>query len=376
MKIAILGLGIVGGGVYKLADEKTGLDVAAILELRPHPELGDLIVKDFDAILGDPEIEIVVETMGGLHPAYEFVSAALKAGKHAVSSNKALVAAYYNELTALARENGVAFRCTAAVGGGIPWLTNLERICRLDKVERIHGIFNGTTNYVLDVMTREGRKFDEVLAEAQKLGYAEADPTADIDGWDIRRKIVISSNIAYGVSISEEDVAMAGIRYITAEDIAAFKEQGLTCKMIATSFPVEGGIAASVEPTLIAAGSPEAAVPNNYNRICVESAALGPVAFFGQGAGRFPTAVNVVQDCIDILAGCRNFYTDKAEPCSVCNDSVERAYYVRSAVPGAFDDIAVGKMGGGVITKPIAVSEMHRRAGAEDFFAALPCGKD
>ncbi|MBQ1280788.1 MAG: hypothetical protein IIY16_00895, partial [Oscillospiraceae bacterium] len=215
-----------------------------------------------------------------------------------------------------------------------------------------------------------------VLAEAQKLGYAEADPTADIDGWDIRRKIVISSNIAYGVSIREEDVAMAGIRYITAEDIAAFKENDLTCKMIATSFPVEGGIAASVEPTLIAAGSPEAAVPNNYNRICVESAALGPVAFFGQGAGRFPTAVNVVQDCLDILAGCRSFYTDKAEPCRVCNDSVERAYYVRSAVPGAFDDIAVGKMGGGVITKPIAVSEMHRRAGAEDFFAALPCGKD
>ena len=373
MKLAILGLGVVGGGVYKLANEKNGLSVKAILELRPHPELGDLIVKDMNDILADPEIDIVAETMGGLHPAFEFVSAAMKAGKHVVTSNKALVAAYYNELTALARENGVAFRCTAAVGGGIPWLVNLERVLRLDRVTGIRGIFNGTTNYILDVMTRQGRGFDEVLAEAQKLGYAEADPTANIDGWDIRRKLVISSNIAYGISVREEDVPMAGIRRITAADIETFTANGLTCKMIAASEMQPEGLSASVEPTLLPAGEPEASIPLNYNRISLTAEALGPISFFGQGAGRFPTAVNVVEDCIDILGGCRKFYNEKAEPCAV-SGSAQRAYYVRTADPARFADVEAAKMGAGLRTKPMAVAEMHSRAGAEDFFAALPEG--
>ena len=371
MKLAILGFGVVGGGVYQLANEKNGLTTKAILERRPSPERGSLTVTDFAKILEDPEIEIVAEAMGGLHPAFEYVSAAMKAGKHVVTSNKALVAAYYNELITLAKEHGVAFRCTAAVGGGIPWLVNLERVARMDAIKEIRGICNGTTNYILDVMTRERRGFDEVLAEAQILGYAEKDPTADIDGWDIRRKLVISANIAFGVSIKEENVPMAGIRHIKAEDIAAFTKHGLTCKMIASAKRSEGRLCASVEPTLLKAGDPEASVPLNFNRISLVAEALGPASFFGQGAGRYPTAVNVVEDCIDIRNGCRSFYADKADPCEI-DGSALRAYYVRAAKPADFADVKAGEMGAGILTKPMPVAEMHRRAGAEDFFAALP----
>ena len=240
MKIALLGFGVVGGGVWEMLKGRSDLEITAVLTRRERPELGDKAVYSIDAIVNDPSIELVVEVMGGLSPAYEYVSAALKAGKHVVTANKALVAAYYKELTALAKENGVALRCTAAVGGGIPWLTSLERVCRLDKVLAISGILNGTTNYILDVMTREGKDFADVLSAAQELGYAEADPTADIDGWDIRRKLVISANIAFGISVQEEAIPMAGIRGITAEDIQAFTEAGLVCRMIASA-AAQGG---------------------------------------------------------------------------------------------------------------------------------------
>lgn len=372
MKIALLGYGVVGGGVWELLKNDSRLSVKSVLVRRSRPELGTAAVSDFQEILNDPEIEIVAEVMGGLHPAFEYVSAALKAGKHVVTANKALIAAYYNELTALAKESGVALRCTAAVGGGIPWLTNLERVCRLDQVETVSGILNGTTNYILDCMTRQGRDFAEVLKEAQELGYAEADPTADIDGWDIRRKLVISTNIAFGVSVKEEDIPMAGIRGISAADIAAFQENGLVCRMIASSEPAAGGVSAVVEPMLLDASAPEAAVPLNYNRISLTAAKLGPVSFFGQGAGRFPTGSNVVQDCIDIYEGCRCFYSDKAEPTAVANEQVLRSYYLRTDKPELFSDITVGSMGPGLITKPVSVSALYERAADCKFLASLP----
>ena len=193
MVIGLLGFGTVGGGVYKLADARTDMTVKYVLDLRQIPELGDKLVHDFAAIVNDPEVDTVVEVLGGLHPSYEFVTAALRAGKNVVTANKYLVCHYFTELTALAKECGVALRCTAAAGGGIPWLYNLERAKRLDTITSVSGIMNGTTNYIMDTMLHNPVSFESVLKEAQALGYAEADPSADIDGWDIQRKLIISA---------------------------------------------------------------------------------------------------------------------------------------------------------------------------------------
>ena len=176
MNIALLGCGVVGGGVLEIADKRADMAVKYVLVRRDKPELGEKAVKDINIILNDKEVDTVVEVMGGLSPAFEYVAAAMKAGKNVVTANKHLVAHYYKELVSLAAECGVAFRCTPAVGGGIPWLVNLERVKRLDSVQSFCGIMNGTTNFILDAMHTDGSDFSEVLAEAQKLGYAEADP--------------------------------------------------------------------------------------------------------------------------------------------------------------------------------------------------------
>ena len=224
MKIGLLGYGVVGKGVVDIVDAHCpDLEVKYVLVRRPREELGDKAVTDFNVMLNDPEVDIIVEAMGGLSPAYEYVHAALEAGKNVVSSNKQLISYYYDELANLAMEKKVALRCTAAVGGGIPWLTAIERGRRGNRIIGISGIMNGTTNYILDAMYTNGSDFDAVLKKAQELGYAEADPSSDIDGLDIQRKCVISSNVAFGVSIPEEQVPVFGIRNIKACDIDAAK---------------------------------------------------------------------------------------------------------------------------------------------------------
>ena len=192
-----------------------------------------MAVKDIGVILSDPEVDTVVEVLGGLSPSFEYVSAAMKAGKNVVTANKHLVAHHYEELVKLAKENGVAFRCTPAVGGGIPWLVNLERVKRVCPVQSFYGIMNGTTNFILDAMHKDGADFSAVLAQAQKLGYAEADPSADIDGDDIRRKLCISANIAFDAALEETAIPTFGIRTVTAADIAAFQSHGFACKLLA-----------------------------------------------------------------------------------------------------------------------------------------------
>ena len=222
MHIGLLGFGVVGGGVWALCAPRDDLNVKRVLLRSPKEGLPEEVVTfNADDILNDPEIDTVVEVMGGLHPAYEYVSAALAQGKNVVTANKALIAAYYTELTALAREKGAALRCTAAVGGGIPWLTNLERVKRLDTVCAVGGIMNGTTNFIMDAMHKAPVDFPAILKEAQDLGYAEADPSADIDGDDIRRKLCISANIAFDAALEETAIPTFGIRTVTAADIAA-----------------------------------------------------------------------------------------------------------------------------------------------------------
>ena len=296
--------------------------------------------------------------MGGLHPAYEYVTAAMERGKNVVTANKALIAAYYQELTALAEEKGVALRCTAAVGGGIPWLVNLARVKRLDTVCEVGGIMNGTTNFIMDAMHKSPVSFDAILKEAQDLGYAEADPSADIDGDDIRRKLCISANIAFDAVLDETAIPTFGIRTVTAEDIAAFQAHGFVCKLLATAQAAEDGVCAFVEPTLVDKSEPEAAVPANYNLIGYTAERVGKQTFFGQGAGRFPTASNVMQDCLTVLAGEKGFYTAKAVPDALCA-AAAHPYYVRTAAPDAFLRSRVADdWGTGVVTGAVDVYEM------------------
>ena len=366
MKLALLGFGVVGKGVYDEVQKRTDMEVAKVLVRREIEEIAHIAVRDMADIAGDPTIDTVVEVMGGLHPAYEYICAALNAGKHVVTANKAVISAYYGELTELAKKNGVALRCTAAVGGGIPWLVNLERCCRLDTVTEVSGIMNGTTNYIMDAMHNSPVSFDMILEKAQELGYAEADPSADIDGDDIRRKLTISANIAFGAQLKEEDIPMFGIRTVTDGDIAAFQSRGYVCKLIATAKRTEQGVAAWLEPTLVDAHALEAAVPQNYNLISFQSEYLGRQSYCGQGAGRYPTASNVVQDCLDIADGKRSFYTDDAQLMLPNNRAVIQPYYVRTNKADTWlEVITADKLGDGVITIPVSTAQMLSWAQAQ-----------
>lgn len=361
MNIGLLGCGVVGGGILDFCAGREDLTVTKVLVRRPRPDLGALAVTDIADIVNDEAIGIVAEVMGGLHPAYEYICAAMKAGKHVVTANKAVISAYYPELTGLARECGVSLRCTAAVGGGIPWLTNLERCKRLDSICELGGIMNGTTNFIMDAMHASPVSFPEILKQAQELGYAEADPSADIDGDDVRRKLTISVNIAFDALVQEEDIPMFGIRTVTDGDIRAFKAHGFVCKLLATAKAAEGGVCAFIEPTLVDSHDLEAAVPKNFNLITYCGEKVGRHSFFGQGAGRYPTAFNAVEDCLDIVAGKPGFYTQAMKPAPVLCGGEAHPYYVRTACPDAFlQSVTVEHWGDGVVTACVSVEEMLR----------------
>ena len=219
MNIGLLGFGVVGRGVYEITNSRDDMQVKKVLCLEDIRLPDAESVKDIKLIVEDPTIDTVVEAMGGLHPAYEFVRAAIEAGKNVVTSNKALVCTFYDELLPLAKEKGVSFRSTAAVGGDIGWLSELERARRVQKLNEVGGIMNGTCNYILDNMTRFGLDYADVLKQAQKLGYAEANPSTDVDGIDTWHKVILSSNIAFGVTVDKETVPVAGIRNIQAQDV-------------------------------------------------------------------------------------------------------------------------------------------------------------
>jgi len=329
MNIALLGFGTVGSHFYEMTKEHSELNVTTVLSRRPRPELTCTVTADFDEIVRDRSIDTVVEVMGGVEPAYAYVSAALRAGKHVVTANKQLMCAHYDDLLALARQNRVSLRCTAAAGGGIPWLTSLSRVEKMDTVDAVEGILNGTTNYMLSAMTNKGTDYAAILKEAQALGYAEADPTADVEGYDARRKIVLSANLAFGVSIAEEDVPCVGISHITSADIEKAKELGLTFKLIARAQKDGDKVAAFVCPTLFPVTAPEAHTDGTGNLVSLYAKRVGKQSFSGAGAGGFPTASNVVADCMEVLAGCGSYYTDKARPCAVDNSGAMARWFFR-----------------------------------------------
>jgi homoserine dehydrogenase len=362
MKIGLLGCGTVGGGVLEISKAVPDMEVKYVLVRRDRPELGSLAVTDIGEILGDPEVDTVVEVLGGLSPSFEYVSAAMKAGKNVVTANKHLVAHYYNELVSLAAASGVAFRCTPAVGGGIPWLVNLQRVKRVCPVDSFSGIMNGTTNFILDAMHKNNADFSAVLAEAQKLGYAEADPSADIDGLDIQRKCVITANVSFGANFTEADVPVLGIRNVKACDIAAAASHGKTCRILGCGKKTPRGAAAYVEPVFVPSDSLEAAVGKNFNMISFETEYTGRESFYGQGAGRYPTAYNAVEDCIDIMNGVRSFYTSSFDRISPDNEADVHAYYIRTAAD--VSPLAAASWGSGILTAPLTVAEAHQRGKA------------
>lgn len=358
MEIGLLGYGTVGKSFYELASESDNIQVKTLLSRRPRPELSCRITPDIDDIINDDEIDTVVEVIGGIHPAYEYISAALKAGKNVVSANKAVICAYYDEFLKLALENGVKLRYTAAAGGGIPWLESLSRISRQDNVSGFEGILNGTTNFILSNMTDNGADYSECLKEAQRIGFAEADPTADVEGYDARRKVVISANIAFGVSVCEDEVPCIGITKITAADIAAFSKAGLTVKLIGHAHRNDGSVSACVEPMLFPEKAAPANIRDGYNIITLYADRVKTQSFTGLGAGGYPTGANVLADCISIDNGCGQVYTRKCEPVHIDNSAYLQCYYIRSkTLPG---DIPVSKLlGAGIVTSPISIKYAH-----------------
>ena len=372
MNIALLGFGVVGRGVYDLVLPREDVQVKHVMCLEEVSLPGVNVTRNIQEILDDPELDTVVEAMGGLHPAWDFVKAAIEAGKNVVTSNKALVATFYDELLPLVKEKGVLFRCTAAVGGGIGWLSELGRVHRCETVLKVGGIMNGTCNYILDNMTRNGLDYGQALSQAQALGYAEANPSTDVDGIDTWHKLILSANIGFGISLDKESVPVSGISNISAIDVEHFKAHGLTCKLISTATNVDGKISAYVHPTLCPNGSMEASVPTNFNLITFEGSACGRMSFYGQGAGRYPTAYNVVQDIMDFLSG-NGFYAPYGGKVAADNDT-KLCFYVRGASDEWLKANTADYWGDAVITKPVSVSGMHHwcKRFPNVFMAALP----
>ena len=310
MNIAVLGYGTVGSGVVEVLTtnretitKRAGeaIDVKYVLDLRDFPgdPIQEKIVHDYQVILDDPEIKIIVEVMGGVEPAYTFVKKALQAGKSVSTSNKELVAKHGAELLALANEKNVNFLFEASVGGGIPIIRPLNQSLTADEIDEITGILNGTTNYMLTKMDTAGADYDTVLKEAQDRGYAERHPEADVEGYDACRKIAILTSLAYGMQVDYEDIHTEGITHITETDFKYAKAMNMGIKLLGTSRRKEGGLFALVAPMMIAHDHPLYSVNDVFNAILVKGNALGDVMFYGKGAGKLPTASAVVSDVVD-----------------------------------------------------------------------------
>ena len=308
IKVAILGYGTVGSGVYEVimnnrnsSDEAKRMDVKHILDLRDFPELphSHLFTKDYQDIINDPEVSVVAEVMGGLHPAYEYTKQALEAGKHVVTSNKELVATHGAELLQLAREKNINYMFEASVGGGIPIIRPLTSCLAANDIYEILGILNGTTNYILTQMISEGDSFEEALKKAQENGYAERNPDADILGYDACRKIAILASLACHKNVDCDLIHTEGITRITLEDVEFASRMGYVIKLLGCFKKTDNGIIVRVSPMMIPKDHPLSGVESVFNGIFVKGGAVGELMFYGRGAGKLPTASAVVADMID-----------------------------------------------------------------------------
>lgn len=374
LKVAIMGHGTVGSGVYDVFAQNAAqiakavgeeVEVKYVLDLRDFSKLSyaDKFVTDFSVIENDPEVCVVAEVMGGVGAAYEFSKRCLKAGKSVCTSNKELVAVHGEELLALAKEHNVNYLFEASVGGGIPLIRPMMQCLAANQIEEICGILNGTTNYILSQMIHNGVAFDDALRQAQKMGYAENDPTADIEGHDACRKICILSDLAFGDKIDPDEVSCQGISGITLGDVAAASELGYVIKLIGRAKRTESGkIFAFVAPHLVPKTSPLACVEDVFNGILVTGNMVGEVMFYGQGAGKHATASAVVADMMDAIA-----HREKRRPVEWGDgsrklllpiDQLESAWYVRGEVPA---ELAAKTVAGAALTVPMTAAELREK---------------
>ncbi len=348
VKIGLLGLGTVGAGVCKILQQNrevvferagTPFEIAKILVRDPGKARGvevdpSLLTTNPADILDDPEIAVVVELMGGLEPAYQYIHTALEKGKHVVTANKAVIASHGARLIRLAANQGVDLYYEGSVGGGIPIIKPLRESLVGNRIEEIMGIVNGTTNYILTRMTQGKADFADVLAEAQALGYAEADPAADIEGHDAAHKLVILASLAFQTPISIHQVYCEGISKVTAEDIAFAEHFGYTIKLLAIAKRQPQGIEARVHPTFVPTRHPLAAVHGVFNAIFVRGDAVGDLMFYGRGAGDLPTGSAVIADLVDVLRNRKRGSHHRVEtlwqpmPVEAMED-VRTRYYIR-----------------------------------------------
>lgn len=310
IQVAVMGYGTIGSGVAEILDKNrekiaagVGMEVGLkyVLDLREFPDspVADKIIHDFKIIEEDTDLHIVVEAMGGLNPAYPFAKACLMSGKHVVTSNKALVAAHGTELLEIARERNVNFLFEASVGGGIPIIRPLYTCLKGEEIEEVTGILNGTTNYILTKMDKEGASFENALKEAQELGYAERNPEADVEGHDTCRKIAILTAMATGREVNYEDIYTEGITKITDVDFRYAEKMGTSIKLFGSSRMEDEEVHAWVAPVMIGKEHPLYSVSDVFNGILVKGNMLGTTMYYGSGAGKLPTASAVVADIIE-----------------------------------------------------------------------------
>ncbi len=362
VNVAVLGYGTVGSGVVevlgrnaKVLEKNAGeeINLKYVLDLKEFPgtPIEKKVVHDFNIILNDDEVSVIVEVMGGVNPAYSFVKSALLKGKSVCTSNKELVAKHGAELLGIAAQKNVNFFFEASVAGGIPIIRPLEQCITADEILEVSGILNGTTNFMLTKMEKEGASYDDVLKEAQKLGYAERNPEADVEGFDAGRKIAILSSIVCRKQVDFENVYTEGITGVTAEDFAYAAKLGVTIKLVAKSCVTADGMYVMVTPRMLRYGKPLASVHDVVNAVCVKGNMLGDVMFYGAGAGKLPTASAVVSDIVDAVRHAGE-YTDngwsqeKQELISI--DEVENCFYVRMEGKASEKEEELKKLFGGV----------------------------
>lgn len=379
MKAAVLGYGTVGAGVYSMLSDAPGMEAGPVL-VRPGKAVENFMVSDAALIFGDPTVDAVVETLGGLDPAYSYGMRALEAGKHFITANKAMVAAHGLELAALAREKGAAFLFSAACGGGVPFLHNLALSAETNRIETVSGILNGTTNYMLDAMQRRGLSYGDALREAQSLGYAESDPTADVSGLDALRKMQLACAVAFGV-LPQSGMLCEGMEHFTAADVEDIQSRGLVCRLMARGSRAEESVSAYVEPVLFPRAAPESSVFTNNNMARYTGKRCGSIVLMGQGAGRFPTASAVLRDLSAAQQGARSMFPENCRAAEADNREAVHSYYIRTGGFAAVrlplrSVLAQGEVVRAV-TEPMSAEKMHalaqniRKDGNELFFAAL-----
>ncbi len=382
--IAVMGHGVVGSGVLEVLTDhsesiarraKEEIKVKYILDLRDFPNLpySDRFTKDFHKILNDPDVKIVVEVMGGLHPAFDYVKACLENGKSVVTSNKELVAAKGAELLAIAQRNNLNFLFEASVGGGIPIIRPISQCLAANEVSEIAGILNGTTNFILTKMIRDRMGFEEALALAQKLGYAERDPSADVEGADACRKICILASLAFGTHVYPESVHTEGISKVTLSDVGYAEAWGGVIKLIGEVKMLESGkISIMVAPMFVSRESQLANVDDVFNGILVRGDVTGDVVFYGKGAGKLPTASAVVADVIDCVKhfkARKYLFWEDAKPNYVASfeDSAADMFLRVRSKDGALDSDAVFHKVEGVFEAPVRLIRKDEAPGEAGF---------